>query len=139
MVVLVFGSLIFVAFEAGRVGVRREVQQGRDVAVRVLMDEVHPQQQVAIGEHLAERAADGHPVIFAKDQGGVGQLAEQVEMMGRKDDRLAHLVKRSRSSISQRWVRGSRPLVGSSKSSTSGLTASTEASATFFFSPPLRL
>ncbi len=35
-------------------------------------------------------------------------------------------------------VLGSRPAVGSSNSSTSGLMASTEASATFFFSPPLR-
>ena len=47
------------------------------------------------------------------------------------------LAKSCSSSISHSWLRGSKPPVGSSNNSTSGLIDSIEAMHTFFFSPPL--
>ena len=128
MLVLV-GTLVSVD-----VGVRHAA-----VHVDVLVYQIDPQEQVAVGEHVGDRTGRGDRVVLAQDHGSVGDLLQDVELVRGDDDRLAYGVEALEQLEQPRSVRGSSPLVGSSSISTSGLIARTEASATFFFSPPLRL
>ena len=62
------------------------------VHVRMLVDEVHAEQQVAVGKQRTDRPDGGRPVIFAENHGAVGEAVKLDQLVSSDDERLASQV-----------------------------------------------
>jgi hypothetical protein len=98
-----------------------------------LVDEVGGEQQFAIPEDVGRTAVGGDGVGFVEDDDPLGSSLTVSRWWVAVMMVLPAAASWARASSIHRWVRGSRPLVGSSRMRTSGLTARTAAMATFFF------